>query len=104
MLFRSELGVPRIFAHVQAWHDALEPELVARGFTSLRDPRPDGRSGILSFRCPVDAQALVHALAERGVAVTAPENCLRFGPHWPNRIEEVPFVVAAVEDAVRAQK
>ena len=102
--FFEELGVPRIFAHVQAWHDALEPELVARGFTSLRDPRADGRSGILSFRCPVNAQALVHALIERGVAVTAPEDCLRFGPHWPNRLEEVPFVVAAVEDAVRAQK
>lgn len=97
----EELGIDRIHRHVQAWHDAVEPELVARGFTSLRDPRPEGRSGILSFRCPIDAQVLVQRLAERGVACTAPENCLRFGPSWPNRLEEVPFVVAAVEDALR---
>jgi selenocysteine lyase/cysteine desulfurase len=93
------LGVERIYAHVQAWHDQIEPQLLARGFSSLRG---DGgaRSGILSVDPPEDvpAQLLVRGLAERGVVVSAPENHVRLAPSWPNALGEVADVVAAIDD------
>jgi len=95
------LGVASVFAHVQRWHDAIEPELVRRGFMSLRSPDPSRRSGILSLRTPVDAQALVRALGARGVVVSAPENHLRIAPSWPNALEEVPHVLDAIDSALR---
>lgn len=98
----AEIGVDEIFGHVQAWHDALEPLLLARGFLSLRSPRAAGRSGILSVRPPpgVDPQALVAALGARGVTVTAPEGCLRVAPHWPNPLDEVGAVAEALDGAL----
>ncbi|MFZ5477778.1 MAG: aminotransferase class V-fold PLP-dependent enzyme [Myxococcota bacterium] len=91
--------VEAVFTHVQRWHDAIEPRLAERGFVSLR--HPTGRSGILSLVPPVDAQHLVRGLAARGVVASAPEGNLRLAPSWPNAMDEVDAVVAAV-DAVLA--
>ncbi len=98
------LGVPAVQAHVAAYLDALEPELVARGFRSRRAAGAARRSGILSLEPPpgVDPVRLRRALADRGVACAVPDGLLRFSPHWPNRLVEVPAVVAAVEAAVGA--
>lgn len=98
-----ELGIPQIFAHVQAYHDELEPELVARGFTSARATRPDLRSGVLSFRPPrdLDVVTLPARLREHGVVVAIPDGWVRFSPHWPNALDEVAHVVAAI-DALRS--
>src|SRR6185503_8432557 len=64
------IGVDRIFAHVGAYLDALEPALVERGFRSERSPLADRRSAILSVVPPdgVSLSALWRALGERGVA------------------------------------
>jgi selenocysteine lyase/cysteine desulfurase len=94
------IGVAPIFAHIQAWHDAIEPGLRARGFTSLRASDPAARSGILALRTPLDVQALVRALGARGIVVSAPENCLRIAPHWPNALAEVPGVLASFDEAI----
>lgn len=98
----TALGVPAIYAHVQAWHDALEPGLRALGFQSARAPDPAARSGILSFDPPagVDLKALAGALGQAGVAVATPDGRLRFGPHWPNSLAEVPLVEDAVASAI----
>ncbi|MES2644532.1 MAG: aminotransferase class V-fold PLP-dependent enzyme [Myxococcota bacterium] len=98
----AHLGVPAVHDHVQRWHDAIEPGLIDRGFTSLRSPHAAGRSGILAVRAPagIDVQALVAALLPRGVVVSAPENNLRIAPSWPNALEEVPVVLAAIDDAL----
>ncbi|MCA9606113.1 MAG: aminotransferase class V-fold PLP-dependent enzyme [Myxococcales bacterium] len=95
----AAIGVDAIFAHVQRYHDALEPALVERGFASERHPTM--RSGSLAVRPPegVEVGALVRALRDRGVAVTSPDGRLRFAPHWPNALDEVPRVVAALDDA-----
>src|SRR5688572_3500687 len=87
----AALGVPSIQRHVQAWHDALEPELVSRGFASLRSRDPGARSGILSLRPPQPhtAPELRQRLQGLGVACTAPDGLLRFAPHWPNSVAEV---------------
>lgn len=95
----QHLGVHAIWEHVQRYHDALEPELRARGFASRRHPEPDHRSGILSFIPPdhVELPALWRALGEERVACTMPDGHLRFAPHWPNSLDEVPKVAAALD-------
>ena len=95
----AALGVPSIFAHVQRYHDALEPALIERGFVSERTPDPARRSGILAARPPegVDLPTLWRALGDAGVACTIPDGRLRFAPHWPNSLDEIPRVVAALD-------
>ncbi|MCK6521077.1 aminotransferase class V-fold PLP-dependent enzyme [Myxococcota bacterium] len=97
-----ELGIPTIYAHIQAYHDALEPGLQALGFTSLRAVEPDARSGILSVLPPpgLTAAALSAALGARGVICATPDGALRFAPHWPNAVAEATAVLGAVEEAV----
>jgi len=86
-----ELGPERIFEHVQAYLDALEPELASLGFTSLRSPRPEERSCILSFVPPpgVDITRLVPALRERKVLTSMPDGLLRLAPHYYARLSEL---------------
>ena len=94
------LGVEAIYRHVDAYLDRLEEGLLALGFSSERDPRAEARSCILSVRPPGDQplSAWAAALADRGVACATPDGRLRFTPHWPNALDEVPQVLAALEE------
>jgi hypothetical protein len=58
------------------------------------------RSGILAVRPPagLDAAALARALRDRGVACSSPDGRLRFAPHWPNALDEVPRVLSALDE------
>lgn len=98
----NQLGTAAILAHVQAWHDAVEPGLLALGFASARSPEAAARSGILSLRPPpgVDVAALQRSLAERGVLCSTPDGWLRLSPHWCSALDEAPRVVAAVAEAI----
>jgi len=98
-----DLGIPAIHAHVQGYLDRLEPELVARGFRSLRAREPSRRSGILSLDPPAGIRAadLARELRSRGVACATPDGALRLSPHWPSHPGEIPGVVGAVEGALR---
>jgi selenocysteine lyase/cysteine desulfurase len=100
------LGPERIFEHVNRYLDALEPALVERGFTSRRAPQTERRSCILSLEPPpgVSIVTLRRELVERGVSCTMPDGLLRFSPHWPNSLDEVPFVLDAVDASVRAAR
>lgn len=100
----EQIGVAAILEHVQAWHDALEPGLIERGFESARMAQAGGRSGILSVRPddPSQSPAWVQALAGQGVACASPDGWLRFSPHWPNALDEAPRVLAAI-DAIIAR-
>ncbi len=97
------LGVPAVAAHVGNYLDLLEPELVARGFRSLRAGQPERRSGILSVEPPPGSgvAALARELRGRGVACATPDGALRFAPHWPNHPGEIPEVLGAVDAALR---
>lgn len=100
----GDVGVPRVFAHVDGWHDRLEPALLERGFASARHRDPALRSGSLCVRPPagVDLLALHRGLGGRGVAATTPDGWLRFSPHWPNDPDrEVPRVIEAVDAGLR---
>jgi selenocysteine lyase/cysteine desulfurase len=96
------LGVEAIHAHIQRYHDLLEPQLVALGFEPLRSRDPERRSGILSFRPPqgVLSPQLVAALGEHGVVCAPPDGVLRFSPHFWNSFDEVPIIVSAVRVAL----
>jgi cysteine desulfurase/selenocysteine lyase len=97
------LGVEAIFRHVSGYLDALEPALVERGFTSLRGRDPTARSASLCVVPPGGAslRALGDRLAEAGVATSTPDGNLRFAPHFPNCVDEIPFVLAALDAALR---
>lgn len=97
----NALGTKAIYDHVQRLHDAIEPELVARGFKSFRHTALDRRSCILSLRPPagVAATPLCTALAERGVVCSSPDGLLRLSPHWPNAPTEIPILLDAIDAA-----
>ena len=46
----------------------------------------------------IEVGAIARGLRERGVACTTPDGRLRFSPHWPNALAEVPRVLAALDD------
>jgi cysteine desulfurase / selenocysteine lyase len=95
----QELGVPSIFAHVNAILDALEGPLRARGFESVRSCDLKQRSCTLSLRAPagVDVIDLQRRLGVHGVSCSTPDGLLRFTPHWPNDVGQAATVVGAVD-------
>ncbi len=97
------LGPAEIFAHVQRLLDALEAGLLPLGFSSRRSGAPEERSGILSLEPPpgVDVVRLHEQLMKGGVSCTLPDGLLRFSPHWPNSIDEAPFVIDSVQAALK---
>jgi selenocysteine lyase/cysteine desulfurase len=97
------LGVETIFDHVQRYLDPLEAGLVERGFASERSADAAGRSGILSVVPPsgVDLVRLAAELLALGVVASTPDGRLRFAPHWPNRHDEVPAVLEALDLALK---
>ncbi len=96
------LGVEAIHAHADRYNDRLEAGLVARGFTSLRTPRAEGRSAILSVRPPEgrDSVELQARLGAAGIAASLPDGNNRFAPHWPNDQAEIDLILGAVDEAL----
>ena len=45
---------------------------------------------------------MAHALNHAGVAVSTPDGYLRFAPHWPNALDEVPRVAAELQRVLGA--
>ncbi len=101
-----ELGVERIHAHVNTYLDRLEQQLVERGFRSLRAPEAGLRSSMLCVSPPPgwDVLTLLAALRERGVSAAVPDGNLRFSPHFPNSLEEIPTVVSALDELLNGVK
>ncbi len=100
----SQLGVPAIHAHVDAYLDQLEAGLIERGFRSHRAKAAALRSTLLSVTVPEDVRLskLGAALRGRGVVCNTPDGLMRFAPHWPNAHSEVPEVLAAFDEALAA--
>ncbi len=100
------LGVAEIFAHVQRWHDAVEPRAVELGLESARATFAEGRSGTLSFLPPrgVDVTVLHRELDALGIACALPDGHLRFSPHWPNALDEAEQVLLSLEEALARAK
>jgi cysteine desulfurase / selenocysteine lyase len=86
-----ELGVERIYNHVQSILDPLEEGLVERGCASLRH-----QSCILAVTTPGSELETARILNEGGIAVTAPNGVLRMAPHWSNSVDQVAEVLEKV--------
>lgn len=99
-----QLDPQALFAHLQAWHDLLEPQLLELGFTSLRHADPQQRSGILAVQPPADVPvvALQKALADRGVLTSIPDGNLRFSPHWPSPLGETQVLAEVLRETLQA--
>lgn len=97
-----DLGVDAIHHHTNAYLDALEQGLVERGFASHRARDAAARSTLLSVDPPagVAPTRLSAELGKRGVVCNTPDGLVRFSPHWPNHLDEVPQVLDAVDEAV----
>ena len=95
----EQLSVEAISRHVADYHDRLESGLVSRGWSSVRAPGRAEQSGILSLSTPtgIDGSAMVQHLDRCGVVVNWPDGFIRFSPHWPNGMNEVEVVLAAVD-------
>ena len=76
--------------------------LVERGFRSHRAKAPALRSTLLSVTVPEDVRLskLGAALRHRGVVCNTPDGLMRFAPHWPNAHDEVPEVLAIMDEAL----
>jgi cysteine desulfurase/selenocysteine lyase len=98
----SQLGVPMIHAHLDAYLDLLEAGLVERGFRSHRAKAPALRSTLLSVTVPHDVRLskLGAALRHRGVVCNTPDGLMRFAPHWPNAHEEIPEVLGIMDQVL----
>jgi selenocysteine lyase/cysteine desulfurase len=98
----SQLSVPAIYTHVDAYLDVLEAGLVERGFRSHRAKAPALRSTLLGVSVPGDVRLskLATALRNRGVVCNTPDGLMRFAPHWPNAHDEVPLVLEAMDQAL----
>jgi cysteine desulfurase / selenocysteine lyase len=98
----NRLGVERVFEHVGRYFDVLEPALVERGFASVRSPEVHLRSCILSVRPPpgIPLAELASGLRNLGVVVGTPDGYLRIAPHFSNNVEEVPYVLRALDDVL----
>jgi selenocysteine lyase/cysteine desulfurase len=96
------LGIEDIFAHVTHYLDLLEPRLLELGFESLRCADRERRSASLCVRPPrgVKAADIASALGARSVVVSTPDGLVRFAPHWPNSVSEIPLVQSALEQAL----
>jgi cysteine desulfurase/selenocysteine lyase len=94
------LGVAPIFAHITQYLDALALGIQALDLPCTR--RPGCESGILSIPIshPHTLTAMSATLSSAGVACSTPDGHLRFAPHWPNALSEVPFVLDALRDAL----
>lgn len=94
-----ELGVSAIFEHVTCYLDQLQVGLEARGLSHVRASHAQGRSAILSLRLPANSElaAVALALRARGIACGTPDGFLRFAPHFPNSLDEIPDVLAALD-------
>lgn len=100
LLSQFEQGA--IHAHVNAYLDALEQGLIARGFSSHRPHTASLRSTLLGVGVPegVSLTRLSKGLRGRGIICNTPDGLLRFSPHWPNHLDEVPQVLTAVDQAL----
>jgi selenocysteine lyase/cysteine desulfurase len=100
----QQIGVSAIHDHVNGYLDVLESGLVARGFQSLRSTDARYRSCTLGLLPPagVSVVDLQRELGARGIACALPDGVLRFTPHWPNDVSEIPFVLESIDQILLA--
>ncbi len=100
----QQIGVSAIHEHVNGYIDVLEAALVTRGFQSLRHKDARHRSCTLGLLPPafVSVVDVQRELSARGIACALPDGVLRFTPHWPNNLAEIPFILESMDQILAA--
>lgn len=92
------VGIPAVWAHVDAWCDALVSGLEGLGATVLSDRSPAGRSAIVTASFgDADPQTLVDGLVSRGVLAAPRGGGVRFAPHAWNDADDLAATLDAVD-------
>lgn len=101
-----ELGTEAIARHIQRYNDRAEALATELGLVSLRSPDRELQSGLLCFDVPAPHDPVaVHArLQAAGIASSLPDGKLRFAPHFPNSLDELPIVAEALRAALAQGK
>ncbi|QXC61664.1 aminotransferase class V-fold PLP-dependent enzyme [Aquihabitans sp. G128] len=95
-------GTAQIWAHVDAWCDALVDGLRDLGATVLSDRSAGARSSLVAARFPtVDADELVDRLVTHGVVAAAWSGAVRFSPHGWNDDDDLAATLRALRRATR---
>ncbi len=101
-----QMGPLAIFDHVSNYLDRLEEGLLELGFRSLRATNRERQSTLLCVVPPeyTTTAFVAGELRRAGVSVATPDGNLRFSPHFPNGLGEIPHVLTAVEAALDAAR
>lgn len=96
------VGIDAVWAHVDAWCDALADGLTEIGATVVSDRSPEGRSAIVTATFgDTDPQELTERLVTHGVIVSGRTDAVRFAPHGWNDEDDLTATLRAVRRAWR---
>lgn len=95
-----EAGPARIRAHVRALLEPLAAWVQERGMETVRDPRPERRSGIFAFT-GADAPGAYRALQRAEVGCVLREGAVRLSPHLYNQPEDIGRVMDVLDGWMR---
>jgi len=103
MDYLLDIGITRIFEHVQALAARLTEGLAARGARILTPKNGASRAGIVTAMFPGhDSAELVERLALARVAVMLRMGAIRFAPHFYNDEGDIERALAGVDQALQS--
>ncbi len=85
----QEIGIDIIEDRVLGLGDRLLEEVRRRNLTLFSSPRPDERSGIVSFDLPADPDAFKTYMADHRVTLTVRGSRVRLSPHAYNNEDDL---------------
>jgi selenocysteine lyase/cysteine desulfurase len=92
----QEIGIAETRKHVNALNERLIGGVDELGGTVVTPREPDGRGALICI-ASTDANALVAALAERGIVTSERDGNLRVSAHAYNTDEDIDAVIEALE-------
>lgn len=95
--FLLSIGVENISRAVLEAADQLESGVRQKGYTILRERRPETASGIVTFRHPsIDSQIIVRELEQNGILAAPRQGWIRMSPHFYISPEDIERVLTAL--------
>jgi selenocysteine lyase/cysteine desulfurase len=92
-----QVGLEAIRAHVKGLAAAVVEQALQRGWELMTPVEPDRRGPLVMLRCR-DIQALLSALAERGILCSTRDGALRTSFHYYNSADDVSALIEALDD------
>jgi len=93
----EEIGFGRVRERVLSLTGILREGLAGKGYEVLGSPRPEERSGIVSFRRgDLDARSKVAELMEKGIVTAERDGAVRVSPHIHNNEDDLERLLDAL--------